>query len=171
MFFGYTSKIDIQRSEPSNETYFTGSLDKVKKAVEKRNARIAEKVVIKSLIRKKPTEKSKVKLINAHEKDERIKYLSSFIESWNKWGDYYSDFSHRWEPKNRAQLTAIENILDLCKKEEIDCELFVACVWKSYEKRRFNPNVQSCLAYGLEAYDRYIDSIREELAYIEYKER
>lgn len=107
--------------------------------------------------RKKATAKAKA----LWERELRLPYLKDFIESWNHWRNYYDprEYRNEWEPKARAALTIVENIIDLAKEHGLSLDIFIACGFKAFEKSKAPLNLQFLLSQGLEFFDRYSDAV------------
>jgi len=165
MFAPHTAKIDIRRDDPTGI-----DLKKAAEKVRKRNAEFAKHIVIKNLLKKKPTAKSRDRIMAEWETDERLKYLRPFLEYWNDWGRYYLGDHYSWSPKNRSQIGCIESILDKVKEREADLYIFIGCAFKAYENRKASVPVSYVLAYGMEWYDRYYDAVYTDRAHDDYME-
>jgi hypothetical protein len=156
VFGPHTSKIDIQRSEPTDL-----DLNQAIKKAAKRNAAITQKVVIGDLLKKVPdnAERSRKRILSRWESDERLKHLKPFLDSWNKWREFYTGADNKWFPKNNGQLTAMENIIDMADKAGLHYDLIIACSFRAFEKRRFSLGLSNVLANGLEHYEKLIDDV------------
>lgn len=95
------------------------------------------------------------------ERELRLPYLKDFIESWNHWRNYYDEreYHSEWQPKNRASLTLVENIIDLAKQNELSLDIFIACGFKAFSRSKAPLNLQFLMSQGLEFFDRYSEDV------------
>jgi len=120
-----------------------------------------EKIISRDCIRThNETRKTKKKIENLIEFDERMKLVKDFMETWNYWRQFYLDLPAT-KPKTKGQLTCIENILDLVKEENVNLRMLIAATHKAYSlyKRKYNPTYATVLHSGLDFYDKYYDDI------------
>ena len=159
MFAPHTSQIVITRSEPEKL-----DLEKAIAKVQRRNYAIAQLAVTKYRLRSPHANKAKgqAKVKELWERELRLPYLKSFIESYNHWRTYYDPREYRmeWTPKNRAQISLVENIVEVCKKEDIDLDIFIASSFKAFAKSKIPLPLNFLSSHGLEFFDRYSDEVQ-----------
>ena len=160
MFAPHSAQIEVARTEPERL-----DLEAAIKAAKRRNGLIAIAGVTKFRLRgpvsKERRKKAQEKIKALWERELRLPYLKDFIESWNHWRNYYDEreYHQDWEPKNRAQLTLIENIIDLAKENELSLDIFIACGFKAFARSKAPLNLQFLFSQGLEFFDRYCEDV------------
>ena len=106
MFYPHLSEITIARDEPNVDP------KRELKLIQRRNSLMAAKVVTNHLLKNpKASKVSRKKLSDKIEFDERLATTKSFMETWNKWRDFYFD-AKPMKVKNKSQLTCIEKIIE-----------------------------------------------------------
>lgn len=92
-----------------------------------------------------------------------MKTIQSFLVLWNEWREHYFDLGPV-SPKNRGQLTAIENAIEFCNENNMNLSVLIGCVHRAYLKRTFRPNYTAVVLYGAELYDRFASKVEADMA-------
>jgi hypothetical protein len=126
-------------------------------------AKMAENIIVKNIISapKDPAARRRamVKIKKEAELAERLKFCASFLEMWNFWREFYFHLPP-YTPKTSNQITAIENAIAFCKERDLDVDMMIGCVHRSYRKRTLKPSFM--IMYGenaLEIYDGHYDLV------------
>ena len=157
MFYPHYAQMFIERDEPELDV---GSQ---KAIVRKRFAALAERIVIKDDL-KKVKKKNIVykKIRDLHETDVRERSIEDFLEIWNRWRRFYFDVKDM-KAKTKTQITTIENIIEMPEQNKLNLNMLIATTHKAYEKRRFRPNFNAVLSYGLEYYEEFYEEIMADI--------
>lgn len=161
MFAAHLSSISINRIEPNQKFDFALAEKKLNKYFE----RSAERIVLADVIKNPAKSVNKEKRIKAIEesieKDERFKTIKSFMESWNFWREFYFQLPPI-QPKQKGQITAIENAIEFCETNEYDLHMMIGCIHFANLKKKFMPAYSAITTYGEEIYkfhDRVLSDI------------
>lgn len=162
MFCSHLSIIKCVRTEPSGL-----DIEKESMKIKRLFARMAESIVVRNILTapKDPKEVARIKLKmrKQSEFDERLKMSKSFIDLWNKWRDFYLGLP-AYTPKQASQLTAIESAVKFCVENEMDLNMMIACLHRSYKKRTLKPsffNLYDEKALGI--YDNFYNTVLADL--------
>lgn len=169
MFSIHLAEVCIPRKEPRQD------FDAQRASVEvaRRFSRIAERVVQKALLKSATSTSRKSaedKIRDMIESEERLRTVKSFLELWNKWRYFYFGLEPL-NPKNKGQLSMIEGAIEFCELRDLNLNMMIACVHKAHEKRKLRPNFNAITSYGEEFYDRFYDSVLNDIDEVEYRER
>jgi len=163
MFFPHLAEIKLVRDEP------TIILSKRIELAKRRNAVLAERIVVGDYLKSpKKNKDSTERIRKLIEFDQRFDSTRSFMGIWNNWRYFYFERSPIM-PKNKGQLTCIENILDLVKENDMDLNIFVGTVHCAHLKRRFMPGFSTALAYGTDCYEKMYGKVMSDLDRVEYE--
>ena len=162
MFFPHLSSIQCSRDEPINKIS-----DKRILELRRKYAELATKIVYEDWL--KEPQKKPQKLKELIEFDQRIRTTESFMNVWNFWRNFYFDLTPI-TPKNKSQLTCIENIIDMTKKEKLDLNMLIATVHKAHSFSKFMPSFQKVLFKGIEYYEQFYDVVVEDVNRQHYEE-
>jgi hypothetical protein len=154
MFFAASSEIEIKRVDTESVP-----IELRLKAI-RRNREIAMRVVMKDLL-KKPRSNARAILVN--ENDIRMIALKPFVAEWNEQARRYTDKYSNWQPKNKGQLTCIENILDMCEQRDMQLNILLASCFLAYSKRKHGLTLPVILAYGAEYYNAFAEQVYADL--------
>lgn len=162
MFCSHHAIIQVERDDPSDRL---DSKNEIK--IKKMFARMAETIVLKNILQapKDPValRRAKLKLKKQTEFAERLKSCAGFLSIWNRWREFYFKLS-TYEPKQAYQLTAIENAIEFAKENELDLNMLVACVHRSFRKRKIKPNFTNLYDdKAVEVYDSHYDLVLSDL--------
>lgn len=170
MFAPHTAQVEIERTEPVGL-----NVDLAVEKVLKRHAMVSWHVVTLDRLKTRPQDPkaARERITRAWEADERVKFLKPFIESWNKWREYYAPADRTlhaaWLPKSSASITVCESIVDFAKEEDLDLDLLIASGHKAFERSRYPLALTSLLANALDYYARYADDVRVDVDTESYK--
>ena len=160
MFAPHKAKIKVRRRQPTIE-----EVERAKKILKRRIERLATAAVEKDKISVEKTRSTIAKVEKAVQKkiefDDRKEALRNFIESFNKWRNYFvPDREHAWRPKTLGQLRMIERVVDVVQENDLNQDLFVACSFKAVEKWKFKvPAFNQMLTKGAEWYEIYCEDV------------
>ena len=160
MFRQHQSEILIARTEPK-------ITDIEKEILKARHflATVAFRAVKEHLLSSRPINVKKVskKLERDNAFDEGVKELEPFLNIWNKWRSFYfPQIAHVVTLKTPSQLGLARNALAFINENNLNCDIAVAALFKSYSKRKrvtTLPNFGAIKAFGLEVYDQFYDSV------------
>lgn len=99
---------------------------------------------------------------------DRLAELSEFLEYWNSWRDFYFD-AKPIAIKTKSQLTTCENIVKKIEEQNYNMTLFIACVHKGFQHRKFRPEFTAALHYGDEYYEKFYDAVLGDIQLKEYE--
>ena len=167
-FSPHLSVISMQRSEPTNLDFETQT-----KKLTKKFSDLAEKIVLTSYLKAEDLtdrkQQAEEKIKGMIEFDERLKSVKKFLEQWNSFRHFYFGLDEL-VPKNKNQLTMIENAIAYANKNDLKIPMLVACVHKAFVKRKFMPGFQEILFRGVEHYERYYDGVMADIGKASYEE-
>jgi hypothetical protein len=155
-FYPHRSKLQINREEPTSIT-----IDQVE-----RIKMLHERATKKALFAAKT---KTVSSGDAKKFRERVFALNEFLKCWNDWRHFYFE-APPVSIKTKSQLTTCENIVQKIKDQNYNMSLFVACVHKAYQKRKFRPEFTACLHQGDEYYEKLYDSVMGDIQLREYED-
>lgn len=167
MFFPHFASIEVIRQEP---------LKIHEDAIEKilmRNEDIASRIVIESYLRgdsAKPEKEIRKKINNQNEIEIRIEFTRNFMILWNHWRNFYFD-APPVQPKNRGQLTQIENIIQLAEEKEIKLTLLIGSTHKAFVWRKVRPSFPEVISKGIEHYNNHSEEVIIDLDRLNYREK
>ncbi len=165
MFSPHLAQVRVEREEPREI-----DLEKAALEVKKRNAKLAEKIVVEGWLKRPKPKKSGVKKLRRQiEFEERVKQHEHFMVLWNKWRDFYFDLPPM-KIKSAGQLTAIENIKKMAEQEGIPLTMLLGCAHKAYVWKKRNPNFTNVVFDGLDMYERFYEAVSQDIdrqAYME----
>lgn len=104
------------------------------------------------------------------ETEERLRTVKTFLELWNKWRYFYFGLE-ALTPKTKSQLSMIESAIEFCSSHDFNLNMMIACVHKAHEKRNLRPNFNAVTSYGEELYDRFYDSVLNDIDEVDYRAR
>lgn len=168
MFTPHTAEINISRQEPNIE-----EVEKAKALLHYRFERIAVDIATKDLIKKDRTKeevrRAKKKFSNQLEFDDKLSRFKNFVDIFNRWRGFYTDFTSTWNPKNIGQMRAIDRIVSDCNENDMDLGIFIACSFKACARRRFKtPTVTNMANYGEDWYYEYAEDVIADIDAEEY---
>lgn len=162
MFCSHLSIIKLNRNEPSGL-----NIEKESAKIQRLFARMAESIVVRNILAapKDPKElaRTKARMKRQAEFDERLKMSKNFLELWDKWRDFYFSLPP-YTPKLASQLTAIESAIKFCEEFEMDLNMMIGCLHRSFLKRSFKPGFSHLYdEKALEVYDNFYDLVIADL--------
>lgn len=162
MFCSHLSIIKINRNEPTGL-----DVEKETAKIRRMFARMSEDIVVRNILQapKDPKEvaRLKLKMKKQSEFDERLKMSKGFIDLWNKWRDFYFGLPS-YTPKQASQLTAIESAIKFCRENEMDLNMMIACLHRSYKKRTIKPSFFNLYdEKALDTYDSFYNTVLADL--------
>lgn len=168
MFTAHLAEISVTRNEPP------GSFDHAKAARQLAQLfkSIAERVVTADLLKKPNKERranAEQKIRDSIEKEERMKTVKEFMESWNRWRLKYLGLQPT-HPKTKGQLTSIERAIEFAASKDLDLNILIAVVHKAFVKRKFRPNFYLVEQQGEELYERYYTDVMADIDRESYEE-
>jgi hypothetical protein len=170
MFAPHTAQVAIARTEPVGI-----SPELATEIVRKRNAALAFSAIMRDALKvnRSQGQQRTERLLRRWEMDGRMGPLRPFIESWNYWREFYTkeEIETTWVPKTNGALTTIETIIDLCKENQIDPDLFVACGHRAYARSRYPLSLSMLCANGLDYFNRHAEQILVEIDEAEYQRK
>ena len=155
MFSPHLSQIEIYRREPRLLNFRM-----LEDCIMRRSIKEVEKIISKDSIKTHgDTKKTQKKIKNLIEIDERLRTVKRFMRVWNYWREFYFNLPEI-NPKTKGQLTCIENILELSKKERLNLNMLIA-THKAYAIRRssYMPTYSTVLAQWEDFYEKFYDSV------------
>lgn len=167
MHFSHLADATLKRQEPHNF-----DLDKARRKTQLRNERIAEHVVRKMALDGgfKISEKQVQKEIKKKTEIEiRSTAVIQFMDMWNHWRQFYFDLPPI-RPKTKAQLTSIENAIQIVDENEINLTIFIACTHKAFVWRKVNPGFHDLIGRGLDYFEQHMDSVLTDIDHAAYME-
>jgi hypothetical protein len=155
----------VDREEPSVK------LSEAASFVKKRNSKIAMKVVLKDKLGKKTKARATKKMRYANELHARMQAIKPFIESWQRWSDFYEDAAYTWTPKTGSHVSCIENILKECEEKELDFDVVIACGFKAYDGKTKRISINVLRSYYEDFYNQYYEEVMNDIDKEESKYR
>lgn len=160
MFRGHQSEISLTRREPEITDY-------EKETLKARTwlGTIAYKAVVGHLNSSKPVNVKKVtkKLERDEAFEKGAKEMQPFLDSWNKWRSFYfPHIAHEVSIKTPSQLGMAKAALEFINENDMNCDIAIAAMFKSFSKRKRVtnlPNFGAIKSFGLETYERWYDSV------------
>lgn len=135
---------------------------------------LAERIIAKGILKKpacpKNRKRAEDKIMDLVETDERLKTVKFFLESWNKWRDFYFDLP-ALEIKTKSQLTSVENAIAFINEHGLNMQLMIAAVHRAHRHRKFRPNFNTITHLGIECYDEHYDYVMADIDERNYVER
>lgn len=161
------SSISIKRVEPDSSYDFVKRTENLNRYFARQAESIVLADVMKNPVKSENKEKRIKELANLIETDERMKTIKSFMESWNIWRDFYFQLGPI-QPKQKGQITAIENAIQFCEENQYDLHMMIGCLHFANLKKKFMPTYSAITTYGEEVY-KYYDNVLADLDKSDYQ--
>lgn len=118
-------------------------------------------MITEALLKSKPKSpaKSRKKIAKEWEREKRLEAIQPFVEEFNRFREFYVGITNEWTPKTDAQITCIENVMQLCEEEDIDLGLLVGSSFKALEWKPATPSIQQIQSSGLDKYYQYNEEV------------
>lgn len=149
MFYPHRAIILIRRAEPATQDH-----RQLGERARRRNALVAERLVLKDLLRPRPVNvQAERKLARKYEVLARREDVQEFMQVWNHWRQFYFGLDPV-QPKTGGQLTQIERFLT-SEPDVNRRRMIVATTHKAFVWRNVNPGFGDLLVNGEDNLKRY----------------